>query len=75
MDTKQFIKYSLLYGKSSSVTGSFLEKIHGQTHLPMSFHDHDCKQLHIDDYGIYQNRHKEHHLQKVAQVPHTNNFL
>lgn len=30
----------------------------------MSFHDHDCKQLHIDDYGIYQNRHKEHHLQK-----------
>ena len=25
--------------------------------------------------GIYQNRHKEHHLQKVAQVPHTNNFL
>ena len=26
MDTKQFIKYSLLYGKSSSVTGSFWKR-------------------------------------------------
>lgn len=75
MDTKQFIKYSLLYGKSGSVTDSFWKRYtirHIFPRLSM-ITTANCSILMITVFIKIDI--KNIIYKKVAQVPRTNNLL